>query len=317
MNNDEDLIIEYLNNLEAIKGYSSNTLEAYKNDLYEFLAFIKNERMARSLLSINKMVSQNYADYLALESLSANSIHRKISSLSSFYEYLVKEELINENHFKELNLVKVPKRHPQVIKRNEILMLLDTCDLNDKFGYRNYCLLSILYTCGLRVSELCNLKIDDIDFSERTIKVHGKGKKDRIVIMHQDVADYLKHYIFTFRADFLYNSLDYDNPYVFINKNGTTLSRIGVRKILEKMVNDAGETFHISPHMLRHSFATTLLASGEVNLRQVQELLGHESLSTTQIYTHATPEIIRESYIKSHPRSTLAEKKKPKKNNKS
>ena len=313
MIDDEELINEYLKNLEAIKGYSNNTIDAYKNDLYEFLSFIKNERMARNMTTIRKMVPQNYADYLSNLGLSATTIHRKISALSSYYEYLVKEELINENLFKDLNIVKIPKRHPSIIKRNEILMLLDTCDLNDKFGYRNYCLLSVLYTCGLRVSELCNLTLDEIDFRERTIRIHGKGKKDRIVIMHQDVADYLKHYIYTFRADFLYNSLDYENKHVFINKNGTTLSRVGVRKILEKMVNDAGETFHISPHMLRHSFATTLLASGEVNLRQVQELLGHESLSTTQIYTHATPEIIRESYNNSHPRSTLKENKKTKK----
>ena len=232
-----------------------------------------------------------------------------MSALSSFYAFLVKEEIMKENFFEDLESPKIPKRLPKLIKENEVMMLFEICDLNNKLGYRNYCILGCLYGCGLRVSELCNMQIKDIDFNERVIKIHGKGSKDRVVIMYDDLASSLKHYISTFRLELLYNSKDTENRYVFLNKNGTQLSRVGVRKILEKLVLECGETFHISPHMLRHSFATALLNNG-ADMRSVQELLGHESLSTTQVYTHVSYDAIKSSYQIAHPRAMKIEEKK-------
>ena len=297
----DEALTEYFNYLDAIKGYSKNTILGYQKDIEEFMAFLKNEQVARDIFSIRKNVPRNYSSYLTRNGYAPTSVRRHMSSLSSFYKFMVKEEMINENYFEDVELPKVPKHNPDLISNNEVRLLFKACDLDTKLGYRNYVLLGCLYGCGLRVSELCNMQIKDIDFAERTIRIHGKGKKDRDVIMYEGLGEMLKHYISTYREELLYNSKDLDNRYVFLNKNGTTLTRVGVRKILEKLVKDSSETYHISPHMLRHSFATAMLDGG-ADLRTVQELLGHESLSTTQIYTHLSMEKIKKDYMNNHPR---------------
>ncbi len=301
---DIEAIDEYVKYLSGIKGYSENTIVGYKKDIEDFLAFLKNEKMAAGLLKLrNSRVCQNYVSYLSKQGLASTSIHRKISALSSFYAFLVKEEIIKDNFFEDVETPKIPKRLPKIIKENEVMMMFEACDLNNKLGFRNYCILGCLYGCGLRVSELCNMQIKDIDFNERVINIRGKGNKDRVVIMYEELSIALKQYISTFRIELLYNSRDLENRHVFLNKNGTTLTRVGVRKILEKLVNDCGEMFHISPHVLRHSFATSLLNNG-ADMRSVQELLGHESLSTTQVYTHVSYEAVKKSYSIAHPRAT-------------
>lgn len=314
---EEEAIRDFLNYLASVKNYSENTIEAYNLDIIEFKDFIHNEKMAADLLKVrNKTICKNYISYLSnLEydkkkhlKYSTTTIKRKISSLSSFYNYLETEELVDKNLFLDIDTPKKPKRLPKMIKNSEIESMLEACDLENKLGYRNYCLLLVLFTSGLRVSELCNLEIKDIDFNERQMRIRGKGSKDRIVILNEDVAPVLRHYISTFRNDILYNSKDLENRHVFLNKNGTTLTRVGVRKILDKIVADSGDTFHISPHMLRHSFATTLLNNG-MDLRSVQELLGHENLSTTQIYTHVSYEQMQHVYSNAFPRSQKTTKK--------
>lgn len=295
---------DFLMYLSSEKGYSENTIIGYKNDILEFIDFLESEKMAKDIFSIRKSrVCENYISYMSRGGFKSTSIHRHISSLSSFYDYLLKEELVSDNFFKEIDTPKTPKRLPKIIREEEIKMLFNVCDLDNKLGYRNYCILGCLYGCGLRVSELCNMEIKDIDFSERLIRIHGKGSKDRDVIMYEELADSLKHYISTFRVELLYNSKDLNNRNVFLNKNGTKLTRVGVRKILDKLVSDCGEQYHISPHMLRHSFASSLLNNG-ADIRSVQELLGHESLSTTQIYTHVGMDAMKKSYYLAHPRAS-------------
>lgn len=307
MTNDE-AIAKYVDYLANVKNYSHNTVFNYRNDIMEFLSFIISEKMAANLFSIrNNRVCKNYISYLSSQNLASSSINRKLSSLRSFYNFLLKSELVKANYFEEVEAPKIPKRLPKTIKENEIMMLFNSCDMTKPLGYRNYCLLEVLYGCGLRVSELCNLEIKDIDFNDLSIVVHGKGSKDRIVLMYDDLANHLKHYISSFRLDLLYRSKEVDNRHVFLNKNGTSLTPRGVRVILNKIINDCGETFHLSPHMLRHSFATSLLNNG-ADMRSVQELLGHENLSTTQIYTHVTFENIKKSYSLSHPRATKDKK---------
>ncbi len=312
MINEDDAILEYINYLRSIKNYSENTISSYENDILDFKNFIHGEKLAKDIVTIkpnNKKLGQRYETYLSGKDLSASSIHRKISSLSSFYNFLIKEELININPFLNVDEPKIPKRLPEIISNNEILMLFNVCDKSNKLGMRNYCLLGFLYGCGLRVSELCNLQISDIDFVDRTVKIKGKGSKDRIVIIYEDLIMELKNYLTNFRPLILYNSKDESIRNVFLNKNGTKLTRVGVRKILEGLVKKCGETYHISPHMLRHSFATALLEGG-ADIRSVQELLGHESLSTTQIYTSVTYETIRKSYSLAHPRARKIDEKK-------
>ena len=302
---DSEAIAKFLDYLLSVKNYSSNTIVSYHKDIDEFHEFIVSERMAAGLLQIRtNRVCKNYISYLSSQNLASTSISRKLSSLRSFYDFLIKSNTgVTVNYFDEVEAPKAPKRLPKMIKESEIEMLFNVCDQNTPLGLRNYCILEVLYGCGLRVSELCGLEIKDIDFTEHTIVVHGKGSKDRVVIMFEDMANDLRRYISTYRVDLLYLSKDQENRHVFLNKNGTTLTTRGVRVILNKLISDCGETFHLSPHMLRHSFATALLNNG-ADLRSVQELLGHENLSTTQIYTHVSFENVKKSYELSHPRAT-------------
>ncbi|MDE7264346.1 MAG: tyrosine-type recombinase/integrase [Anaeroplasmataceae bacterium] len=307
--NDTEAIAKFMDYLANVKNYSTHTVISYHKDILEFHEFIHSEKMAAGLLQIrNNRVCKNYISYLSGLNLASTTISRKLSSLRSFYDYLLKNKDISVNYFDEVEAPKAPKRLPKMIKENEIEMLFNICDQSTPLGLRNYCILEVLYGCGLRVSELCALEIKDIDFLEHTIVVHGKGSKDRVVIMFEEMANDLRRYISTFRLDLLYLSKDQENRHVFLNKNGTTLTPRGVRVILNKLISDCGETFHLSPHMLRHSFATALLNHG-ADLRSVQELLGHENLSTTQIYTHVTFENVKKSYELSHPRAMKKESK--------
>lgn len=306
---DEEAIAKFRDYLANIKNYATNTVNSYYKDICEFQEFIVQERMAAGLLQIrNNRICKNYISYLSSQNLASSSISRKLSSLRSFYDFFLKSGDVSANFFDEVEAPKAPKRLPKMIKENEIEMLFSICDQNTPLGLRNYCILEVLYGCGLRVSELCGLEIKDIDFNELSILVHGKGSKDRVVIMFEQMAQDLRRYISTYRLDLLYLSKDQENRHVFLNKNGTTLTPRGVRVILNKLISNCGESFHLSPHMLRHSFATALLNHG-ADLRSVQELLGHENLSTTQIYTHVTFENVKKSYELSHPR---AQKKDPK-----
>lgn len=307
--NDAEAIAKFMDYLANVKYYSPYTVISYHKDLIEFSDFIHSEKMAAGLLQIrNNRVCKNYISYLSSLNLASSSINRKLSSLRSFYDFFIKNGEVSINYFDEVEAPKAPKRLPKMIKESEIDMLFNACDQNTPLGLRNYCILEVLYGCGLRVSELCNLEIKDIDFNDLSIVVHGKGSKDRVVIMYEDMAKDLRRYLSTFRLDLLYLSSDHENRHVFLNKNGTTLTPRGVRVILNKLISDCGETFHLSPHMLRHSFATALLNHG-ADLRSVQELLGHENLSTTQIYTHVSFENVRKSYEVSHPRASKKETK--------
>lgn len=300
----EEAIAKYMDYLANVKNYSSNTVISYRQDLQEFLDFILSEKMAPNLFRLrNERVCKNYISYLSGLKLASSSINRKLSSLRSFYDYLLKSGEVDKNFFDEVEAPKMPKRLPKTIKNSEIMMMFNSCDLTKALGYRNYCILEVLYGCGLRVSELCNMQIKDIDFDDLSIMIHGKGSKDRIVLMYEDMSDHLRRYISTFRMDLLFKSKEEENRFVFLNKNGTALTTRGVRVILNKIIEDCGESFHLSPHMLRHSFATALLNNG-ADMRSVQELLGHENLSTTQIYTHVSFENIKKSYALSHPRAS-------------
>lgn len=299
---DEEVIQKYLDYLLGIKNYSPNTIKSYKEDILDFQNFIRSEKMARDLLHIRDRVANNFKSDLRRKNLSITSIDRKISSLHSFYKYLLKEELVDENYFDKVEAIKKEKRLPRILKEPELKHLFESIDVNTTLGFRNYILLEVLYGCGIRVSELCSMVISDINFSDSTIKIHGKGSKERLVIMFDDLAIDLKHYLKEERLALLRKSIDIDNRTVFLNKNGTSLTPRGVRVILNDIIKDAGETYHLTPHMLRHSFATSMLDHG-ADLRSVQELLGHESLSTTQIYTHVSLEKMKSEYMMSHPRA--------------
>lgn len=311
--NEDKAIDLFLSFDVEIRGYSNNTKIAYENDIKEFKNFIHSEKQAKDLLSIrNNRVPKNYVASLGFTKLKTRSINRKISSLRAFYSFLVDKEIIENNYFLNIETPKNPKRLPKVIKTADLKLMFDACDLNTLLGKRNYLILDLLFSTGIRVSELCSIQIKDIDVSNNSINIFGKGGKERIVLIYPELANRLISYISVSRNSLLERSGDSSNRYLFINNKGTTLGSRGVRVILNNIIRDAGENFHVSPHMLRHSFATELLNNG-ADLRSVQELLGHSNLETTQIYTHVSYDTMKKNYDEAFHRTSSENKNDTKK----
>ncbi len=302
MKTNDEAIDSFKEYLESIKGYSIYTVIAYINDVNEFKNFIVSEKMARDLFHINERVCKNYHALLNQSGEKATTVNRKMSSLRSFYSYLMKEHIVDINYFDEISGDKIEKRLPKVLKHEEIMQMINSIDKNTPLGFRNYVLIKTMYGTGLRVSEVCELEVKDIDFSREALRVRGgKGNKDRDVVLFKGLLMDLKHYINNERITLLSKGHDANLRILFLNKNGGPLTARGVRVILNSIINKMGETFKITPHMLRHSFASSMLNNG-ADLRTVQELLGHENLSTTQIYTHVSEEKLKKAYNEAFPR---------------
>lgn len=305
----EEAIDNYLTYLSSILNYSENTIISYKYDILEFSDFVISERFSKDILSLrNDRVVKAYVSHLNNMGEAATSVNRKMAALRGFYNYLVAENVVENNYFLNIESLKKPKRLPQIIKEKEILLMLNSCNKNKPLGFRDYIIIKLLYSTGMRVSELCALETSDLDLVNLEIKVFGKGSKERIVLIYEELRDELKRYLNNDRIALLTKSDNETNRSLFINNKGTSLTTRGVRVILNKVIKQCEETFHISPHMLRHSFATTLLNNG-ADLRSVQELLGHVNLSTTQIYTHITYENLKREYALAHPRALKEDKK--------
>ncbi|WP_162140277.1 site-specific tyrosine recombinase/integron integrase [Haploplasma axanthum] len=287
--------------LITIKNYSENTRVNYHKDLEDFDNFLKNEELAENVLDARRdRLARHYLSYLEEQGFSKKSIARKISSLRTFYNYMKKEKYLDVNIFENIETPKIPKRLPKVISDNEIDYLFEAIDKNTVLGFRNYLILDMLFSCGLRASELTNMEIKDLQISRKEILIHGKGSKDRYVPIHDNLVFDLKEYLTSIRTK-LISKTDKETQKVFLNYRGEELTPRGLQKIIKKILNDANETYKITPHMLRHSFATTLLNHG-ADLRVVQELLGHEHLKSTQVYTEVSNKVLKEKYEKLHPR---------------
>lgn len=285
-------------------SHSENTAESYRRDLEQFAAYLRKEHIA-SYDEVTYPIVSNYVSQLRYGDamLSSRSIARKCSALRSFYSYLEERSVVHDNPFIQLKLGKNKRKLPDFLFVDEIDCLLDSIDLSTEMGIRNRVLLEFIYACGLRVSEARDLQVSAIDFDERFVRILGKGKKERIVPFYDDIGIRLNEYIHTTRQDImLRNNIQHD--YVFISMKGEQLTSRGIQYILNEQVKRSGLTNTVHPHTLRHSFATHLLDGG-CDLRVVQELLGHSSLSTTQIYVHTTTNKLKESYFKTHPRAKM------------
>ncbi len=288
----EDAIEEFLRYLLIDKGYSNNTIESYKMDLDKFKEFNKGKNI--SDISNNDL--KKYVKWLKENKLNEKSISRNISCLRSFYKFLVIEKYTKNNTADSVYLPKIKKMLPTTLTEEEVINLLDI-DLIDCFSYRNKAMLEVMYATGMRVSELVNLKLNDIDLSQDIIRVFGKGSKDRVV----PIGDYAKKYLTIYLKDYRSSMLKkYNNDYVFLNNHGSKMTRQGFFKIIKKLASEKGIKKELSPHTIRHSFASHLLKYG-ADLRTIQELLGHSDISTTQIYTHLTNEELRKNYEEYHP----------------
>lgn len=301
-----DKVIEgFLKYLTEELNYSKHTVTNYENDLHEFKDFILREEFSdnkdEALLEINNFVAKGYLTHLNTEH-KESTVNRKISCLRTFYSYLVKNKKMKTNFFDEVPTPKLPKKLPKFLYEKEINAIINSIDTSDKLGVRNKAIFELLYGCGLRVSELCELRVANIKINEKIIRVMGKGSKERIVPMHDGVIEILKDYILHHRNKLLYVSENLNEERVFVNYQGKPLSTRGVRMIFKEIIDKCGERFNLTPHVLRHSFATHLLNNG-ADIRSVQELLGHAHLSSTQIYTHVSTDQMYEVFMAAHPRA--------------
>ena len=284
---------DYLKYLEYQKNYSKHTIDSYQKDIEEYLEYIEDKKI--KLLKINYDEIKMYLKYLSDKEDVNSTISRKISALRGFYKFLQNNNKIENNPFSLINLPKKEKKLPRFFFYNELEELFNTPKLNTPLGQRDRLILEMLYATGVRVSELVNIKVSDI--TDRTIKILGKGNKERIVRFGDYCDEILKMYL----NDGHYK-LNSSSQYLFLNSNGGKLTDRGVRYLLDKIIDKTTIEKKISPHMLRHSFATHLLNEG-CDILTVQELLGHESLTATSIYTHVTNDRLKDVYFKTHPRA--------------
>lgn len=286
-------VLDFLEYLDVIKKHSENTINNYRNDLMEFLEF-NNDKV----LNVNREIVTKYMQYLYNKNASKSTISRRLSSLRSFYNYLYKNNLINKNYFSSIKNPKKDNGLPKLVKEIDIDKMFCIPDTRTPLGQRNLLIIRMLYATGVRVSELVNICLKDIDINERTIRIFGKGSKERIVVFGNNTKEILNLYLNNGR----YRLSNGKNDYLFLNKDGNKLSDRYVRNIINDIIFKAAIQMHVSPHMLRHTFATDMLNNG-ADLVSVKEMLGHESLNTTSIYTHVSDDKIREIYNKAHPRA--------------
>lgn len=293
----KELFVEYL---QIEKNASPLTVKYYQNDLETFFNFLHEEAI-QDIKDVDERVVRVFLTRLYNQKLSRRSVSRKVSVLRSFYRFLARENLIAENPVAHIMLPKLDKTLPSFLYKEELEKLFEANDTTTSVGQRDQAILEVLYGTGIRVSECQGLRLGDVDFAIGTIFVKGKGNKERYVPFGRFAEIALETYINEGRDELL-NKTTEKTDYLFLNANGQPLTARGIRYILSKMVKRAALTVNVHPHKLRHTFATHMLNEG-ADLRVVQELLGHESLSTTQIYTHVTKDHLRKVYMKSHPRA--------------
>ncbi|HAX74150.1 MAG TPA: tyrosine recombinase XerC [Firmicutes bacterium] len=289
-----------MNYLTYEKAYSEHTIKNYQKDLDEWHIFCQNEAMD-DMMAIEYGDVRNYLNHCYQNQLSRSSVSRKLSALRSFYQFLKKEDPGINNPFTMITTPKSGQTIPKFLYEEEMTALFESINQETTLGCRNYALLELLYGTGIRVSECCTLTLEQIDFEQGVILIHGKGGKDRYVPMGEFAQSALRQYLMKSRATLLAKS-NGDYKTVFLNHIGTPLTERGVRDILNRLTKMTAQHIKIAPHMLRHTFATHLLNNG-ADLRSVQELLGHEHLSSTQIYTHVSKEHLKRAYLSAHPRA--------------
>lgn len=301
----EDNILKFQEYLANERRYPETTINSYDNDLSnKYVTFLKKHP------EINyKKITKEEIRILLKEETEANSskssISRMLSALRHFYTYLEIHKIVSSNPFKTIKNPKKDKKLPNFLQYNELTDIIKSIPLDTPLNIRNRLIIELLYATGLRVSELVNLKIQDINKSNREIRVLGKGSKERITYYGEYAADMLNIYLTKARPELLE---DKKNDYLILNKLGNKITSRSIENIINKTIEDLAIKHHISPHVLRHTFATDLLNNG-ADLKSVQELLGHSSLSTTQIYTHITNDRLRQEYLHAFPRTKEIDKR--------
>ena len=289
----EEHIADYLSYLKVERGLADQTISSYRIDLKEFTDSINK----KAVKSITPGEAVNYISLLNQQARKPSTIARKISSLKRFFGYLVNTGTLSDNPFASLSAPKISRYHPNYLSPKEIEQIIDKIDLTSKNGIRDKMIIELLYGCGLRISELINLKLSDMEFEAGFLRVTGKGNKQRLVPMGEYARKSIEKYLISYD----HKKLQRSSNLLIYNNMGGELSRVGLWKIIKKRVLEAGITKQVSPHTFRHSFATHLIEGG-ADLRIVQEMLGHADITTTQIYTKIDREYIIAEHRKYHPR---------------
>ncbi len=295
----QKLLDRFIRHLALEKGLADNTLFAYQNDLQRYVQYLKEHRIKRPE-AITPLFLQQFIGELYDLGLSESSLARNFSALRGFHRFLMREELTRADPTELLETPRLKRKLPTVLSVEEVEKILEQPDTETPAGIRDRAMLETLYACGLRVSELLSLTVEAVMLEDQFVRVWGKGSRERFVPLGDEAARWLKIYLGRVRPEL---SLGVSSRNIlFLNLRGKPLSRMGFWKILRKYVRQAHIQTEVHPHTFRHSFATHLLENG-ADLRAVQELLGHQDISTTQIYTHVTTQRIREIYQQHHPRA--------------
>lgn len=293
----DKLIDQFIEYLDIERNYSYYTCINYQDDLIKFSNFLKDNNI-NNIKNVTYQTIRDYLNFLYIKKEATKSVTRNISSLRTFFHYLQSEGIITNNPMTLVSNPKQEKKLPHYLTYDEVEELLRVTSGDDIFDIRDNMIIELLYSTGLRVGELVNIKLKDIDYNEKSIKVLGKGSKERIVYFGTPALNKLKRYL-DIRPDIIN---DPSNPYLLINKRGNKLQERAVRSIFEGIIKKNHLSIEFSPHTLRHTYATHMLDEG-MDIKSVQELLGHSSISTTGIYTHISNEHLRKVYLSSHPRS--------------
>ena len=294
----------YIAYLEGEKNASAHTVTAYKRDLEHYFAYL--EERGIDPVTVDHLVIRRYMTVLREEGISKNSMARKMSSLRSFYRFLIRENVIEDNPLTLVSSPKETKKLPKFVHYEDLRELMELPD-GSPAGLRDRAIMELLYGGGLRVSELCGLELEQVNFVLRSVRVMGKGKKERLVPLGNYALTALKDYLEKGRPCLVRPENEGERGLFLNQRNGHPITDRAVRDILNKYTLQLSKTLKVSPHMLRHSYATHMLENG-ADIRIIQELLGHERLSTTQIYTHITKSHMMEIYNEAHPRSGKEEK---------
>ncbi|MFT4970851.1 MAG: integrase/recombinase XerD [Saprospiraceae bacterium] len=287
---------------------SGNTIDAYLRDIQKFVEFLKIHEMEIAPLEVQRSDLETFIFWINELGLGAKSQARIISGIKAFYRFLIMDDMLNINPTELLEGPRLERKIPEVLAYSEVLQLISEIDMSQAHGVRNRAMLETLYACGLRVTELITLKITNFYPDIGFLKVHGKNNKERIVPIGEEAIKHIQIYLNTIRK--LQNNIHKDHENVlFLNRRGKQLSRVMIFMVIKDLAAAAGITKTVSPHTFRHSFATHLVEGG-ADLRAVQDMLGHESITTTEIYTHLDTEYLKETILSFHPRSVQSRVKK-------
>lgn len=296
----QEALAEYIIYLKIERGLSANTVTSYKRDIEKYLTFLMEKKITQ-LDEVSRFEILDFLQTLRQSGAADNSIIRMVSSLRKFHQYLKRESIVSDDPMQLIDTPKKASTLPKAISPQAVEQLLEAPDTTTPLGVRDRTILELMYATGLRISELVNLKLSDMHLTMGFIQTMGKGEKERIIPLGEIASQWLDHYLDGARV-YLQDQSAETSEYVFLNSRGKGLSRQGVWKKVKQLALEAGINQNVTPHTLRHSFATHLLENG-ADLRMVQELLGHADISTTQIYTHITKTRLKQVYSDYHPRA--------------